>query len=123
MHQADMVTDFKLKEGGNPVLIVQLLRALNAYLHSKDLQAEEYDFRAWTRPRSAKGEQRLPQDYKWLVVFTVEGGSEGYYIHLVAIETIENRFTDLGVAKTYSATSAYDIAREAQRFLTAAAWN
>lgn len=123
-----MVTDFKLgdKEG---VLITDLIKALRE--HTKDL-AEEYDFSLSPTLKYDFPDMRLPLDFWQLIAYAVEGGSEGYYIHAGCLirfskdgddKTPYQRYLDFGFAKTYSVDSAYKIAREAQRFLTAARWN
>jgi hypothetical protein len=58
------------------------------------------------------------------VTFAVEGGSEGYYVHVGAILKAEREskpnftasYTDFGFAKTYSAESVYELAKQARRF-------
>jgi hypothetical protein len=147
MTQNEMITDFKL--AGESVN--GLLKAVNKHLKKAGCEPEEYGFdsASWVRYSGAK-DQLLPprSDFRWLVAWVVEGGSEGYYIHLGAIlarRTIEmntkhdeiggtlkavytpgedtSTYLEFGLAKTYSAESAYAICREAQRFLTAAEWN
>jgi hypothetical protein len=118
MNQQESVTDFRLTANGKPVALSELLHALNCYLKSVGCQPEEYGF----KPTPGAGPD-LPQRYRWLVAFVVEGESEGYYIHLVAIPRAACTFTDLGLAKTWTTDSAYAIARETQRFLTASLWN
>jgi hypothetical protein len=120
MTKTEMVTEFKLKDGDKPTQVVLLMGTLNAYLASIGLQPEEYGFNV--APACAESD-RIPERYRWLVAFAIEGGSEGYYIHVAAIDSATGTYTNLGLAKTYSAKSAYALAREAQRFLTAAAWN
>lgn len=68
---------------------------------------------------------QLPGNARWIVAFAVEGANEGYYVHLAALipGTGLGTFDDLACCKTYTPDNAYAIAREAQRFLTAAAWN
>ena len=120
-----MITTFKLKEGAQPVTVEALVRALNAHLRAIGLEPDEYDY--CVSPRIAYSDpqvdQHLPKKYRWLVAFAIEGGSEGYYIHVGAVDDATATYTDLGFAKTYSPENAYAIARETQRFLTAAEWN
>jgi hypothetical protein len=101
--------------------IKALIKALNAHLKAAKTEAEEYDF-------SDVSDAIVPEKYRWLIAFAVEGSSEGYYVHIGAILPApvaghDTHYMEFGLAKTYSAESAYAIAREAQRFLTAAQWN
>jgi hypothetical protein len=125
MKGSEMVTDFKSREGGKPVKVETLLRALNAHLVAIGLQPEDYGFNVSPHIlySPTEGNDRLPEEYRWLVAFAIAGGSEGYYIHVAAMNAAAQTYTDLGFAKTYSADNAYALAREAQRFLTAAEWN
>lgn len=124
MTPTEMVTDFKLRDGDKPTTVAELMRALNTYLNRIGLQPEEYGFRvsALIGYSPSEASQRIPENYRWLVAFAIEG-CEGYWIHVVAIDSATQTYADLGIAKTYSADNAYALAREAQRFLTAAAWN
>ncbi len=113
--------------------VIDLIRAVNDHLKRIDVQPDEYDFSVW--PWLKDEEQRLPADYRWLIAFAAEGGSEGYYVHLGAMmrdaaknptwKLTENDriFRDYGCAKCNSAENDYAIAREVQRFLSAAEWN
>jgi hypothetical protein len=112
--------------------VKSLLKAVN--LHCGKL-AEESDFSLSPTllygkyGKGKRGEDTLiPEKYWNLIAFAVEGQNEGYYIHIGALlrhdETTDtSEYMDLGVAKTYSSESAYAMAREAGRFLSAAAWN
>jgi hypothetical protein len=99
--------------------IQSLLKAINAHCGK---MAEEYDFSTY------RVTGFIPEKYWNLVAFAVEGGSEGYYIHVGAITRQERQddapaYIDFGCAKTYSSDSAYAMAKEVSRFLSAAAWN
>lgn len=141
-----MITDFAL-EGAT---IYDLLQAINAHLKKCGIEAEDRDFGVnhahedYRNRNTAKIPER--KLYRWLVSFVVEGNSEGYYIHVGAVMSPPSDgrymakgslagtfvlipheadwiYKDFGHAKCYSAEQAYQIATEAQRFLTAAAWN
>lgn len=112
--------------------IHDLLRAVNQHLKRIGIEPEEYDFSVsagiTARHGNDAGEKNpeIPK-FRWLVAFAVEGGSEGYYVHCGAILSDPGpdgrNYVEFGICKTYSADSAYAIAREVQRFLTAALWN
>jgi len=138
MNSTEQVTDHKL------TTVKGLLLALNAHLKAKveagheELLIEEYGFSVNPAINSRLKEANPKiEKFRWLVAFAVEGGSEGYYVHVGRlIEDREDiyatdrqgeweyrRYYDFGFCKTWSCTNAYAIAREAQRFLTAALWN
>ena len=132
MNSAEMVTDFVIHEhrpDPNPerkgylifvqrAKIVDLIRALNKYCGKL---AEEYPFSQ--SPMLLNNPMERIPEHRWLVAFVVEGDSEGYYIHITAMLKGGGQHQEIALAKTYSAESAYKLATEAQRFLTAAAWN
>jgi hypothetical protein len=113
--------------------VESLIKAINAYCKKAKVEAEEYRFCVSPSIRHDKPGELLPEKWAYLISFAVEGGSEGYYVHVGAILKDESgafggavkppNYMDFGFCKTYSPDSAYAIAREAQRFLTAAAWN
>ena len=105
--------------------VADLCKALTAHLKSLGLEPEEYGFNAPVAIRHGEQDAKIPAKHRWLIAFVVEGNSEGFYIHLAAVveSSPKRELVDLGLAKTYSPQNAYAIAREAQRFLTAAAWN
>jgi hypothetical protein len=113
-----MVTDFKL---GKDCKVGDLVDAINDYCGAI---AEEYGFStAISNP-----DMLIPAKYWQLVAFAVEGSNEGYYVHLGAILSPETRggvaaYVQFGCAKTYTSDSAYEMAKQASRFLAAAAWN
>lgn len=183
----EMVTQFPLRsrtdEGVQMARVMELIRAVNAHLKSKDMAPEEYGFDLGCelaydghgrRSPAERDGARVPEKYWRLIAFAVEGGSEGYYIHFGALIAAEqaregdyqdrvnrlviaskraadastaphtdpdlrelrracdavryhehapSRYLEFGLAKTWSAERAYDIAREVQRFLIAAEWN
>lgn len=118
MTQTEMVTACALSRAGQPIRIYDLIDELNAYLKSIGLEPEEYEFNV---SPGRDGTTSMPEKYRWLVAFAVKGNSEGYYIHVGTIQG--PTYIELGLAKTYTPGNAYAIAREAQRFLTAAQWN
>lgn len=143
MTGTEMVTNFKL-EGAS---IRALLEELNAHMKLAGLEPEEYEFVVSAGIKYGDPARTVPNEraYRWLVAWAVEGGSEGYYVHVGAMMTRDEwakgfdvlpgvkihakfddgymAYMDFGFCKTYSAESAYAICREAQRFLTAARWN
>jgi hypothetical protein len=130
MNSSEMVTTWSPGEPekeGKP--IAELIDALNK--HTKGM-AEEYDFSLNPSLRWDAPETRIPARYWQLISYAVEGGSEGYYVHVGCLLRSEARradkkpisdYLDFGFAKTYSPESAYALAKEAQRFLTALRWN
>lgn len=129
MTGTEMVTELKLERSS----VRELMDAVNAHCKSLGIEAEESDFRQ-SVCLGYNDDNPLPnsKDYRWLIAFAVEGNSEGYYVHIGSMGRGDypngsgrttSSYQDLGVAKTYSANNAYALAREAQRFLTAAAWN
>lgn len=104
-----------------------LLMAINAQFGKL---AEEYDFSldfdlvAETGLKAKTGAKvsRIPQDFQHLIAFAVEGGSEGYYVHIGALLP-GGRYQQFGIAKTNTSESAYELAKQASRFLAAACWN
>ncbi len=130
VHKADLGKDCIVKKV-TTATCRELCKAVTAYCKSKGLQPDEYGFDSW-RPLYGAPEPRLPEKWWHLIAFVVEGGSEGFYIHIGAMVqqhmSKENpngdaKWVDLGLAKTYSPDNAYALATEAQRFLTAAEWN
>lgn len=123
MNSKDMVTDFKLQENGENCAVKSLVGAVNAFCG--DL-AEEYNFStgiAWNDPGP-----RIPEKYWHLIAFAVEGSNEGYYVHIGAMVRGDRKapaptFVGFGLAKTNSSESAYELVRQASRFLAAACWN
>jgi hypothetical protein len=123
MNKTEMVTDFKLETDGKAVKTVDLVKALNEHCKAQ-LDGETFSCSAaWDNP-----EARLPERYRWLIAFAVEGGSEGWYVHVGAIIqkrslSDPNEYIDFGFAKVWSVEASFAVQREAQRFLTAARWN
>jgi hypothetical protein len=107
--------------------VQSLLTAINA---SCGHLAEEYDFAldfdlvAETGLKAKTGVEpsRIPQDFQHLIAFTVEGGSEGYYVHIGALLP-GGRYQEFGIAKTWRSDNAYELAKQVSRFLAAACWN
>jgi hypothetical protein len=130
----EMVTTFSPgepeKEGK---LISELIQAINEHLKGAGIEAEEYDFSVNPTIRWDSPEARIPARYNHLIAYAIEGGSEGYYVHVGCLQhdkeayakekMPKSTYTDWGFAKTYSPDSAYALAKEAQRFLTATRWN
>jgi hypothetical protein len=122
-----MVTGFKI-EGKTTT---EVITALREYLKACEVAGGDYDFcdcSQW-----AKVPAKVPDIFRWLIAYAVEGESEGWYVHIGVLVSSDcgrmpldglSRYTyeDWGFAKTWTADSAYAIAREAQRFLSAARW-
>lgn len=104
-----------------------LTRALNAYIKAQGLEIEEYGFTvAYSETHSNRGTP-LPEKFWNLVAFNVEGGSEGWYVHVGAITRGEAgkppQYIDFGFAKMWTPEKAYELTVAAQRFLSAVCWN
>ena len=125
MTDTEMVTTFKLKEGDQPITVDALVHALDAHLRALGLEPDDHGYRVspLIANSDSQADPRLPEGNWCLVAFATKGYSGGYYIHVSAIDRATQRYTDIGFAKTYSADKAYAIARETQRFVTAAEWN
>ena len=104
-----------------------LLMAINAQFGKL---AEEYHFsldfdlagESGLTAKPGVSPSRIPQDFQHLIAFAVEGGSEGYYVHIGALLP-GGRYQNFGIAKTWSSASAYELAKQSSRFLAAACWN
>lgn len=96
--------------------VQSLLKAINAYCGNL---AAEYDF---SLNFDLTEETLIPQEFRYLIAFAVEGGSEGYYVHVGAMLD-GGKYQEFGIAKTYSSESAYELAKQVSRFLAAACWN
>ena len=126
MTKAEMVTDFTL-EGKTVDEVIQALRE-----HCKGLLEDCDDFGLSPDIQYGAKGARVPDRYRWVVAFAVEGESEGWYVHVGCQVPDQNaskltglavyQYVDWGFAKVWSADSAYALAREAQRFLSAARW-
>lgn len=126
MNTKEQVTDFSLEEPGTgkQVTVSALIKALN--LHCKEKLAGESfcDTSTWCE----RSGERIPDRYRSLIAFAIEGDSEGWYVHVGAMVRFgcddgKGLYVDFGFAKMWSADEAYDLCREAQRFLSAARWN
>ena len=113
MTKSEEVTGYTLKDNRSSA---GLCAALDEHLQARGIAPEEYGFLS-----AYSGHAGPVPNFRWLVAFAVEGGSEGYYVHIGAIK--EGVYTNLGFCKTWTPGRAYAIATEAQRFLTAVCWN
>ncbi|HEX5426555.1 MAG TPA: hypothetical protein VFW94_23610 [Candidatus Acidoferrales bacterium] len=124
MNRADHVTEFAIENK----TIVEIIKGLNAHLE-QHIQREERDWEtfccsaAWENPNAV-----LPERYRWLIAFSVEGESEAWYVHVGAIVqrsilSAANAYIDMGFTKVWSVEASFAVQKEAQRFLTAARWN
>ncbi len=102
-----------------------LCQALNAYVKGLGLEIEEYGFSP--AAGEMRGDVALPARFWNLIAFNVEGGSEGWYVHVGAIQrSDDNRppsYIDFGFAKMWTPEKAYALAVAAQRFMSAIVWN
>jgi hypothetical protein len=96
--------------------VQSLLKAINAYCGKL---AEEYDF---SLNFDLKPDSLIPEKFRDLIAYAVEGSNEGYYVHVGAIMD-GGKYQQFGIAKTYSSESAYELAKQTSRFLAAAVWN
>lgn len=127
MNTKEQVTTFSLEEPGTgkQVSVSALIKAINAHCREQ-LKGESFcDTTAWD---SLRKDERVPQTYRSLIAFAMEGESEGWYVHVGAIVVFGDGpypgiYVNFGHAKMWSAEDAYDLCREAQRFLTATRWN
>src|SRR5678815_818679 len=87
MNSKDMVTDFSIGEKEERKHVADLIKALNAYLKSIKVEADEYNF-CVAGPLGGSSET-ITDKFRWLVAFAVEGDSEGYYVHVGAISPAE----------------------------------
>ena len=118
------VTDYKLKDATHE----SMAAAINDYLKSIGIEPQEYGYSACKRkPQDEK--TPIPERYRWLLSFFVEGGSEGYYCHVGFIVQPDGysldptTYHDVCFCKTWDQESAGNIARAVQRFLVNAEWN
>ena len=130
MTKAEWVTDFKLEEAdGKPITLSAIVKAVKE--HCKELlDGESFcDVAAW----SPNVETRLPERWRSLIAFAMDGDCEGYYVHIGCLVSFGDwapmmlykpgHYIDIGFAKVWSAEQAQKLATEAQRFLSAARWN
>jgi hypothetical protein len=128
--RVDMLPELCISHRVEMTKVSDLLKALNEHVapdhrgfatRIKD-QAEEYPFS--TLQYLDEPCIYVPEKYWKLLAFAVEGNSEGYYVHVgVILSGKSSQYVEFGLAKTYSPESAYQIAKEASRFLVAAQWN
>ncbi len=127
MTKAEWVTDFKLQgPDGKPVPLSDIVKAVEEHCKAK-LDGERFhDRSAW----DSKGHPpaRLPERWRHLIAFAIDGDSEGYYVHIgvmIGFGDIQEpgRYLDIGFVKLWDPKTAQDVATEAQRFLSASRWN
>lgn len=124
------VTDFSLEDAnGQQVKVVDLIKALNHHCKKEELEGESFSCPfEWD---AEKKDIQIPERYRWLVAYAVEGESEAWYVHVGAmirpespVSNFDNySYMDFGFAKVWSKEVAFAVAREVQRFLWAARWN
>ena len=124
MVQGEMVTDFKLEhEDGTPVTQSEIVKAVET--HCKEILDGECfcDRSRWTGEGGP-----LPERYRHLIAFWMEGDNEGWDVHIGCMVEFgggghHGEYIDMGFAKVWTADAAKRLATEAQRFLTATRWN
>ena len=95
-------------------LVMDVMAQVNARLDADGIEFGEYPFSAMTEIGEA-----MPA-CRWIAVFPVMGSNEGWYIHIAAIIDRPDRLREhrlLGLAKTWTAASAWQIAQAAARHL------
>jgi hypothetical protein len=107
------------------VPVKELIAALRSFCGNL---ADEYDFCVSPSIAYDAPTTTVPEKFHHLIAYAIKGGSEGYYVHVGAIlrdsdDLLTRPYLDFGFAKTWTAESAYALARQAQRFLTATVWN
>lgn len=125
MTKEEWVTDFKLEEtDGQPVTLSAIVKAVA--IHCKEiLNGDSFcDRSTWIGEGG-----RLPERWRSLIAFAMDGDCEGYYVHIgVMVEfgsgqSHPGEYIDMGFAKVWDAKQAQQLATEAQRFLSACRWN
>jgi len=124
MQRSEMVTDFKLYgDGDKPITVSQLIKGAEKHLKPM-LDGEVFcDCSTWNGPSPA-----LPERWRSLIAFAVDGDNEGYYVHVGVMvcfgtDKQHGEYIDAGFVKLWTPEHAQRIATEAQRFLSAARWN
>jgi hypothetical protein len=151
MSTVDHVTDFKLGEprtepskdypgtnvikGYDMAKVADLIKAINAYcdslaapavhpaIFSADAGFEHFCCSAaWDNPN-----EKIPERFRWLIAFAVEGENEADYCHVGAIQqngAAPTVYIDFGFTKLWGGPNqARAVAGEVQRFLNASRWN
>jgi hypothetical protein len=120
----DMLPELTVTHVVEMAKIGDLVKALNSFCGHL---AEEYNFTVSAYVKYEDKNATVPENFLQLIAYAVEGGSEGFYVHIGAIlrghEDATNPYQDFGFCKTYSSESAYAICKDAQRFLNATLWN
>ena len=113
------VTNFKLDGATH----ASMAKAINTHLKHIGIEPQEYGYSALDKTT------KLPERYRWLLSFFVEGGSEGYYCHVGFIVQPESfsqdptTYVDVCFCKTWDQESAAVISAAVQRFCVNAEWN
>ena len=127
MTKDEWVTDFKLEEAdGKPVTLSAIVQAVKK--HCKELlDGDSFCDRSTWGPDA---ERRLPERWRSLIAFALDGDNEGYYVHIGVMVSFggdtdddPGHYIDMGFAKMWTPEQAQRLATEAQRFLSAARWN
>ncbi len=126
MIRAEFITDFSLEESdGKPVTFSAIVKAVEQ--HCKPLLDGETFCDRSTWDAEAK-DTRLPEHWRSLIAFAMDGDSEGYYVHIgvmVDFGSVQQpgKYIDIGFVKLWTPKAAQDVAVKAQRFLSAARQN
>lgn len=99
-------------------LVMDVIAEVNARLDVDGIEFGESPFSDMTAYLSS--DDRVMPPCRWLVCFPVLGSNEGWYIHIAAIIDRPDRLREhrlLGLAKTWTAASAWQIAQAAAHHL------
>ena len=124
MTRSEHVTDFKLDDAdGRSITLSAVVKGVQE--HCKEiLEGERFcDRSEWFGEGGP-----LPERWRHLIAYAMEGDNEGYYVHLGVMVDFggggkHGEYIDMGFVKLWSADHARRVCNEAQRFLTAARWN
>jgi len=106
--------------------VSEVLREVNTAIEAAGIEFGEYGFSDMTAYSSVPD---FPTNVRWVACFPVVGGSEGYYVHIEIIwqacdsdiefnpRSREYARRLVGLAKTWTAESATEIANAAWRML------
>ena len=124
--KVDMLPELVVSRVVECAEIRHLLKEINVHCESIGLEPNEY--KLTLSGNRTEVPATVPENFWHLIAFAIEGGSEGWYIHIGAIVRSERRdqppsYIDFGFSKTFDHDNAFALAREYQRFLDATLWN
>lgn len=104
-----------LQRTGN-IKLSEFGAAVGWFLRSRG-HADRLDYYSVSNDLSVPPKQQMVSRYRWLAIFAVTGGSEGYYIHVDVIDLEGNR-KPLYLAKTFESMAfCYEVCADLARFL------